>query len=378
METKRKNRISVSIFFFLAGFTFASWASRILDIKIELGLNEAQLGGILFSLPVGLMVSLLLAGALITKFGSRSVVIFSAVAYAVNLVMLALAPNIILLVTALFFMGLFGNMFNVSVNVQAIAVETLYKRSVMASFHGLWSLAGFTGAAFGTMMIALSVTPVFHFMLVAIIDFVLISLFYKNTITTYKSGDKTPAFILPDKTILQYGIIAFCCLVCEGTMFDWSGIYFQQAVKAPSQFISLGYAAFMGCMAAGRFFADKLIMKIGAVRMLQAAGIIIAAGLSIAIIYPSLVVATIGFMFVGFGVSSVVPIVYSLSGKSSSMNAGQAIAAVSTVGFAGFLIGPPMIGFISEATNIRWSFSIVAIIGLCTTLLSLRLPKEAN
>jgi MFS family permease len=169
---------------------------------------------------------------------------------------------------------------------------------------------------------------------------------------------------------MQLGIIAFGCLVCEGTMFDWSGVYFKKVVNAPPALTTLGYSLFMGCMAMGRFAADKIVMKVGSKRMLQGSGLVIAAGLLMAVWWPTLVVASIGFVLVGFGVSSVVPIVYSHAGQSKTMHPGQALAAVSTIGFLGFLAGPPIIGFVAEATNLRWSFALVAIMGLSTSILA--------
>jgi MFS family permease len=153
-------------------------------------------------------------------------------------------------------------------------------------------------------------------------------------------------------------------------MFDWSGVYFKKAVHAPANLTTLGYAAFMGCMAAGRFVADRAVTALGSKNMLIFSGITIFIGLMLAVIFPYLSSATVGFMLVGFGVSSVVPIVYSKAGQSKTMNPGQALAAVSTVGFAGFLAGPPLIGFLAEATNLRWSFAVVALLGISTSLLA--------
>jgi MFS family permease len=155
-------------------------------------------------------------------------------------------------------------------------------------------------------------------------------------------------------------------------------VYFKKVVHAPANLTTLGYAAFMGCMAAGRFLADKAVMLIGPRRLLQHSGILISLGFLLSVIIPSVPMATIGFMLVGFGVSSVVPIVYSLAGKNAKMNTGQAIAAVSTVGFVGFLAGPPIIGFVAAATSLRWSFALIGLIGLTTTLLASTLPKAES
>jgi MFS family permease len=368
-EASKKARFAIAAFFFTGGFTFSSWASRIPQIQFNLGLSEVALGSVLFTLPVGLMASLLMAGALITRFGSKTILIISSLAYSLILVMIGLCQQTWQLVLALFLFGVAANTFNISVNTQAVGVEKMYGRSILASFHGVWSLAGFTGAALATLMIYLQVPPTFHFIISAIICWLLILFFQGKTIraTEQKSG---PLFALPDKFILQIGLIAFGCLLCEGTMFDWSGVYFKKAVKAPEQLISLGYAAFMGCMATGRFLADRVVTKIGPQKTLIYSGIIIFSGLMLAVLMPTVLVATIGFMMVGFGVSSVVPIVYSRAGKSETMHPGQALAAVTSVGFAGFLAGPPFIGFVAEASSLRFSFALVALVGLATSFLA--------
>lgn len=367
-----QSRLAVSVFFFLAGFTFASWASRIPHIQGRLGLSEAQLGTVLFALPVGLMISLLVAGGLITRVGSKAVLIVATLIYAGLLVLLGMASTVWQLAIGLFLFGIAGNLCNISMNTQAVSVQQQFGRSIMAGFHGIWSLAGFSGAAVGTAIISLGWQPEQHFLLVAVLAMLTAAIFAKNTV--HNPGNKQqPAFALPNRRILQLGLIAFGCLVCEGTMFDWSGVYFKKAVQAPANLTTLGYAAFMGCMATGRFIADRVVTRIGARRLLQGSGLVIAAGLALAVIFPNLVVATMAFMLVGFGVSSVVPVVYSLAGNTTTMSASQALAAVSTVGFAGFLAGPPLIGFIAEAFNIRIAFALVALIGLSTSVLATRI-----
>lgn len=372
-----RHRIAIAVFFFAQGFTFASWASRIPHIQAKLNLGEGALGSVLLALPVGLMVSLLLAGNLIAKYGSKKILILGAVCYSLILVLLGLASSPLQLVLALFLFGLAANFCNISVNSQAVFVEKMYGRSIMASFHGIWSLAGFTGAAVGLLMIWLELLPWQHFVIISVIT-IICSLIFISGAVDAKSDSKQTGFAWPEKKIMQLGLIAFGCLVCEGTMFDWSGIYFTKVVKAPAHLTSLGYAAFMGCMAAGRFAADKFVTALGPRKMLQFSGVLIASGLLLSVLFPTVPAATAGFMLVGFGVSSVVPIVYSMAGKTTTMSTGQALAAVSTVGFAGFLAGPPIIGFVAELTNLRWSFLMIAFIGLSTTIMARLLPKQGK
>lgn len=366
----RFNRIAVSAFFFIAGFTFASWASRIPDIKSYLHLSDAGLGGVLFALPLGLMVSMPFSGYLVAKFGSRRIVIITALCYPLTLILLGIAPSILSLSVFLFVFGFWGNLFNISVNTQAIGVEALYGRSIMASFHGLWSLAGFSGAALGTLMVALHLSPFIHYCIVCVTAWLLLLAAFRYTLPHQDQDNAQPIFAKPDSSIFKLGLIAFGCLVCEGTMFDWSGVYFQKVVQVPAAFTTLGYVAFMSSMAAGRFIADWLVTKFGVKTMLQGSGVIITLGLLTAVLFPYILPATIGFLLVGLGVSSVVPLVYGLAGKSTTLLPGVALAAVSTIGFLGFLVGPPLIGFIAGASSLRWSFTVIALIGLSTAIIA--------
>jgi MFS family permease len=367
----RKYRIATSIFFFIAGLTFSTWASRIPAIQTKLHLSDAGLGGVLFALPAGLMISLPVSGWLVSRFGSRPMVIVGSIFYPLVLLMLASSTSVLQLVLSLFSFGIMGNLINIAMNTQAVSVETLYGRSVMASFHGLWSLAGFTGAVIGTFFVSRGLPPIIHFSIVSGLCVLLVILSYKFTLPhDIGHRQRQKAFVKPDKKILLLGMIAFCCLVNEGAMSDWSGVYFKNIVKAPASLITLGYVAFTSTMALGRFLGDSLVTKFGVKRMLQISGSVITTALLLAVIFPYLATATAGFFLVGFGVSSVVPIVYGLAGKSTTMSAGAALAAVSTIGFLGFLIGPPLIGFIAQAISLRWSFTLIAILGFGTALLA--------
>lgn len=373
----RMYRIATSVFFFIAGLTFASWASRIPDIQHKLQLSDGGLGAVLFSLPVGLMVSLPISGWMVNRYGSRRMVIVAAVFYPLLLLLLAMAASILQLSMALFLFGMLGNLINIAMNTQAVGVEKLYGKSIMASFHGLWSLAGFIGALVGTFFVSAGFSPLFHFSIICLATISLVIATYKMTLPHDNSDGQTQKlFTRPDKKILLLGLIGFFSLLCEGAMADWSGVYFKKIVQTPEAFITLGYVAFTSTMALGRFLGDWLVTKFGVKRMLQMSGLMITSGLLMAVIFPYLLTATAGFFIVGFGVSSVVPIVYGLAGKSNTMPASTALAAVSTIGFLGFLVGPPLIGFLSQVINLRWAFTIIALLGFGTTILAGRLNKK--
>lgn len=375
-DGKRSHRIATSIFFFIAGLTYSSWACRIHDIKAVFRLSDGALGSVLFALPIGLMVSLPVSGWLVTRMGSRKVLISAGLLFPLMLAAIGFAPGIWQLVTLLFCFGFMNNVFEISMNTQAVGIEALYGRSIMASFHGLWSLAGFAGVGLGTLAISLDLPITQHFIFICLICWLLVFISYRYLLPADETSDSSqPIFAKPDGSILKLGMIAFSSLVTEGTMFDWSGIYFQKTVQAPEHLTTVGYIAFMSTMAGGRFIADRFVTKMGTKRVLQISGMMTTTGLLLSICFPYLVTATIGFLLVGFGVSSVVPLVLALAGRSKTMAPGVAIAAVSTVGFLGFLLGPPMIGFISEATDLRWSFAVIALLGTGITLLASQAGK---
>jgi MFS family permease len=378
-ELLRRYRIAASFFFFIAGLTFSTWASRIPAVQNKLHLSDSGLGGVLLALPAGLMISLPVSGWLVSKYGSRPTLVCGAILYPSILLLLALSSSVWQLVLSLFFFGIAGNLINIAMNTQAVGVESLYGRSVMASFHGLWSIAGFTGALTGTFFVSKDLSPFIHFACVGGVAVLLVLVSYKSTIP-HDMGSKTvqKLFVKPDKKILLLGLISFCCMLCEGAMADWSGVYFKNIVKSPASLVTIGYVAFTGTMALGRFLGDSLVTRFGVKRILQLSGSLITTGLLIAVVFPFVTTATIGFLLVGFGVSSVVPIVYGLAGKSSSMPAGAALAAVSTIGFLGFLIGPPMIGFIAQVVSLRWSFTLIAILGFGTAILAGKLKTVPN
>ncbi|HTQ64891.1 MAG TPA: MFS transporter [Puia sp.] len=361
---KRVSRIAVSSFFFLAGLCFSSWASRIPDIQLKLHLNNAALGAVLLSLPVGLLTSLPIAGWLVAKFGSRLIAICASLLYAFTLPLLGFAQSTVQLMSCLFVFGMGGNMLNISMNTQAVGTETVYGRSIMASYHGLWSLAGFSGAAIGTLLIKIGLAPWQHFFIITTIAILIVISFYRYLLTNDSNKNaQRPIFAKPDRSLINLGLIAFCCMICEGAMFDWSGVYFQKVVQPGKGLVTMGFTAFMSTMATGRFVGDWVATRLGKKITLQLSGIFTAAGLLIAVGLPFFATAVLGFLLVGAGVSSVVPLVYSSAGKSKILSPGVAIAAVSTIGYLGFLFGPPFIGFIAQATSLRLSLGLVALLG---------------
>jgi len=372
MTLLQKRRIALGSLFFIAGLCFSSWAARIPDLQVKFSLSESQLGSLLLGLPVGSLVALPIAGWAVHRFGSKIVILISVIGYMTFLPLIGFSNSLWMLVPVLIVFGMIGNMINISLNTQALALEDNYGRNILASFHGLWSLAGFTGAGIGAVMIYLDVLPKIHFLIVSSV--VLLALLIAQG---YLVSQKRPArgggglvIRKPDDLLLRIAGIAFLGMLCEGCMFDWSGVYFKKVVGIEPGLVALGYVSFMGAMASGRFISDRMNNKFGRVLILRMSGILIFTGLMVSVLFPVPIFATIGFLLVGFGVAAIIPISYSIAGRSKLYTPGIALAMVSTISFFGFLIGPPMIGFIADLLSLKASFALVAVAGLGIAVLS--------
>ena len=364
----KRIRFAVGTFYFGMGLSFATWASRIPDIKTALHLTEGDLGSILFALPMGQLIVMPFSGKMVTKFGSHRILVFSLIMYVLCLANLGLATTALQLSLGLFMFGLFGNLANIAVNTQGVYTEVLFKKTIMSSFHGMWSFAGFTGALVGLGMLTLNLNPLHHFLIIGGIVVIMVAFNFKFLIRAKEKlkdkGQKKKLFTKPDSALLWLGVIGFCSMASEGVMFDWSGVYFKDIVEAPGPLVILGYTSFMIMMASGRFLGDGLINKFGRERVMQISGVMISGGLFTAVFLPYIIPCTIAFMLVGLGVATIVPTVYSMAGKNPTVPPGEALTIVSSVSFLGFLMGPPVIGHIAQNFGLQFSFAFIGVFGV--------------
>ncbi len=374
-----KTQLAVGALFFIHGTCFSSWGSRIPTIQSQLGLSEGELGSVLFSVPIGSLVSMPVATFLTKRLGSKTTLSVAICLYILCLLGIGSARSLAQLSTALILFGLFSNLVNVSVNTQAVALESVLGRTVMSSLHGLWSLAGFFGAAFGALMIGLQVTPLSHFFVTAFLSLLIFIFVRRNLIQDERAKSQGKFKLrLPSRALFLLGVIAFACMICEGAMFDWSGVYFKKVIKVNPSLVGLGYSSFMFTMALARFFADHYINNFGGRIVLKWSGLIIFLGLILSVAHISLWSGVVGFFLVGAGTSAVVPLVFSLAGKVPESSPSDSIAIVSTIGFLGFLIGPPIIGHLAELSSLRVSFALVALMGLLIMFLGRWVGQKAS
>lgn len=381
MKNKNLTRAAVSLFFFIQGLIFATWANRIPDIKETLGLTDAALGTVLFAIPVGQVTAMVLSGWLVNRFGSKKMLITATFLYSLSLIPLALATTEIGLMAGLFLFGMTTNLYNTSSNTQGVNAEHEYGKTIMASFHGFWSLGGFIGGLIAMLFMGLHLMAITHFSSVIVFCIVLGMVVYKHLVS--KDQKKTEVQTSPeerrrwmkgiDPMVVILGVMAFAAMICEGCMYDWSGVYFQQVVDAPANLVQTGYVTCLCTMTLGRFISDRFVTKYGSSKVIAASGLLIFIGLSIAVAFPYLLTSLIGFFLVGFGISSTVPICYSSAGHTSRMNSGIAVATVSSIGYLGFLIGPPFIGYLAHSISLRYTFGVIGLLGLVLSAIALRL-----
>jgi len=374
-KSPRQLRLVTSVFFFISGFSYSTWASRIPSIQQHLHLNEAQLGAVLLAMPVGLIVTLPITGKLLGHFESRLIMFTGALIFNFLLSLPGIVVNTLQLILVLFCFGSARNLMNLSLNTQAVDVQALYSRSILTTMHGIWSLAGFAGAGLGYLMVLFSVSTAWHLLSVSLAMMIAASVCFPYTLEKKPQPQaKKPVFSLPDKQMMKFALICFGVMACENIMYDWSGIYFLKVIHS-SKAASIGaYVIYMVTMTIGRFAGDKLVDIIGIKKLLTYSGWFIFCGLMIAVLFPFQAIASVGFALVGLGVSCIVPLVFSIAGKVKGANTGQSLAAVSTIGYLGFLLVPPMVGFIAQVTNLQWSFAVIALMSLIIIYNVAKLP----
>lgn len=387
--SKEHIRFAVLSFFLAQGLCFSSWASRIPDIKEIFTVNDALYWGIvLFMIPVGKFVAIPLAGYLVSKLGSRIMVQISIMGYALSLFAIGTALNIYMLGVFLFCFGVFWNLCDISLNTQGIGIERLYGRTIMASFHGGWSLAACLGALIGFIMIVSDITPFWHFTLIAALILLLTMVsrrYLQDDVSTAEvkeeavedKSEKWQYIKKPEMLLIKLGLVGLFALVVESAMFDWSGVYFESVLQVPKS-LQIGFLVFMVMMTVGRFLANYAYRIWGKQRVLQLSGAFIFIGFFTSALLGStvdsmalkVIVNSFGFMLVGLGISSMVPTIYSLVGAKSKTPVGIALTILSSISFIGSLVAPLLIGAISQAFNMEYAYMVVGLLGLCILLMT--------
>ncbi|GAU81564.1 MFS transporter [Bosea sp. BIWAKO-01] len=369
----RAEQVATRIAFFVAGLGIAAWAPLVPYAKLRMALDDGALGLLLLCLGAGSILAMPLSGALASRFGCRRVLIGAVLLIAFMLPALATAAHLPLLALALFVFGAGIGSLDCVINIQAVIVERASGRSMMSGFHGLFSLGGIAGAAGASGLLMLGATPLLATLVVVAILLVAIA-WAASGLLPYASKGEGPAFAIPHGIVLFIGVLCFVVFLAEGAMLDWSAVFLTDLRQVDAAYAGLGYAAFASTMTIGRLTGDRFVQRLGAQRIIISGGLCAAAGLALATLAPSWLAGLVGFALVGAGCSNIVPVLYTAIGRQNAMPEHIAVPAISTLGYAGILVGPAAIGAVAQFASLPIAFLVVAalLIGVAASAPRLR------
>jgi len=363
MDTRTSQRYFLSLFFFLSGFCFASWASRIPTIKTLFAYNEAELGTVLLFMPVSSLIGLPLSGWLVSRYDSRVPLTGGFLLLSIAILCIGVAPTTPLLVASISLLSFSFRILNISLNTQAIHLQKQYDRKINGSFHGLWSTGGIAGVGFSTALVGFDVPMDIHLSVVAALTFFITLIGQRYLLRNDRAATGNKLILgKPDPYIVYLGLIVFFAAICEGGMFDWGGVFFKEVVKV--EIFTWGYLFFMICMALSRFASDRVVEQIGMPKTYVMSAALIFTGIFLPVTFPEFWPSLIGFCLVGLGTAAIIPMTFTLAGQSRKYSPGMAISIIATYSIVGMLIGPPLIGYLAHAFDLRLSFITFAIAGL--------------
>ncbi|AZD68241.1 Cyanate permease [Pseudomonas chlororaphis] len=356
----RLEQMATRIAFFIAGFGIAAWAPLVPYAKARAGLDEGTLGLLLLCLGVGSILAMPIAGVLAGRFGCRRVMAAGSLLICLALPLLATVSTVPLLIAGLFMFGAGLGTVDSTVNLQAVIVERASGRPMMSGFHGLFSLGGIVGAAGVSAMLGLGLSPL-GATLVVLALLVVALLKAAPHMLPYGSQSSGPAFAVPHGVVLFIGCLCFVVFLAEGAVLDWSAVFLSAERQVDAAYAGLGYAAFALTMTVGRLTGDAIVHKLGARRVIVMGGSVAAAGLLLATLAPAWEAALVGYALVGVGCSNIVPVLYTAVGKQTVMPEAIAVPAITTLGYAGILAGPALIGFIAHGSSLSIAFGLIAV-----------------
>ncbi|HEX4787285.1 MAG TPA: MFS transporter [Actinospica sp.] len=400
-------RLGALFTFALAGALCAVWTVRLPALQQKLHLSDAQLGLEVLGWGVGALISMLLAGRISGRHGSRRVLRLALPGTAVCIALIGLAPNYALLIAAGLVFGLCFGLVDVAMNTQASTVERRYGRPLMGGMHAGWSLGAVTGGLLGaaTALLGFGFTGAMCLVAALALPAILAvgPLYLTESRWPALDPRRTPARPTAGTSgtsgtpgssgasvrgsgagsrsadapargrsrglpllVTLFGALVFCSYLAEGSVADWSGVYLRDSLGSTEVIAALGYPMFEACMFVGRICSDRLTVRLGARRLLGLAGCAAAVAFAVVVIAPTPAIALVGFALVGLGVCAVTPLALSLAGAAGGAQTERAIARASTMGYTGLLLGPVSIGFISAASSMHVGYAVV--IGICVAI----------
>ncbi|HLT06775.1 MAG TPA: MFS transporter [Cyclobacteriaceae bacterium] len=361
-ESYSKVRQAVLLIFLVCGLGLSSWAPMVPFTKERLGLNEAGLGVLLLGLGAGAIIMMPITGWLIQRFGSRRVMLLGGVSLSLILPVLLLLNNPIAMGVALFLFGASIGAIDIAMNEQAIRVQRLYGRHIMSSFHGFFSVGGLFGALGLGALIKVGLSPLTAAVSISCLLLAIVLTQYKHLLP-FEAKDKQTGsrqFRWPKSSVLYLGMMCFIVFLAEGAMLDWSAVFLQFNRNFDIAWSGTGYAAFSVAMAVMRLTGDRLMNKFSPQQMVIYGSLVAAAGLLLAVGLPWRGAAIGGFILVGLGCANIVPVFFSAAGNMPHTPVHIALPTITTIGYAGQLAGPALLGIIAHALSLPFALAFVA------------------
>lgn len=371
----RAMRAAVSALFFITGAAFATWASRVPAIQDRLGLSAGQLAVALVGLSGGAFLGLPLVGGLVARYGSRPVLFGGMTVYLAALAALPFAPTLPWLTVTLALFACANTAVDIAMNTQGVLVERAYGRAVLGAFHAMFSLGGIAGAVAGSAAASAGMGTGPHFLITAVVLCGAAAVTAGALIPDPRgrAEEPGPLFALPGAGLWIPGLVAFCALMGEGMMNDWGAVYLHDVTGASPGAAGAGFAVFSAGMVVGRLSADRIRAHTGTVRFTLGCALVAALGAVVSISVPSTGAGFVGYALLGLGMAAVIPVIFSYAAQLRPDRPGPAIAAVSAVGYVGFLAGPPVIGGIAEIVDLRAAMLVLPTLMATMALLALEL-----
>ena len=340
----------------------SAWAPLVPFAQARLDVNEATLGGLLLCLGGGSLLAMPVTGPFVNRFGCQKVITATLLLMCGSLVFLAISSSVLTMALTLLVFGIALGATDVAMNIQAVIVEKASGRSMMSGFHGFYSLGGIFGALVISGLLWLQLSPLQALLIVAAV-LLLMLVYAAPKLLPYGNvtqGEPEPFFVRPRGKVLLLGALCFIVFLAEGSVLDWSAVFLTNVRQVDPVHAGLGFACFSVAMTIARLTGDKIVQALGGKRILLWGGLCAASGFLLVILLPYTWLAYLGFTLVGLGASNIVPVLFTAAGKQTSMPMGLAISAVVSMGYAGLLAGPALIGFVAELSSLQVSFGLVA------------------
>lgn len=352
-------RLATRLAFLVAGFGIACWAPLVPFAKQRLHVDDAMLGLLLLCIGAGSVIAMVATGPISARYGSKPVILAGGFAMVVTLPLLVLAATPIALGAALLLFGAALGSLDVAMNVHAVEVERAADVPLMSGFHALFSIGGFIGAGLMTVFLMLHVPALLGTLFCAALMLAAMLVAWPRFLS--ETGSEEHALLVrPRGIVLLLAGLAMATFLAEGAMLDWSAVLITQQELVERSQSGVGYILFAIAMTTGRLFGDRLTAKIGDYPTLVGGGIIAVAGFVVLLVAPVAMVALSGFLLIGLGASNIVPVLFRRAGSQTSMPPALAIGAITTLGYAGILVGPAAIGFVAKAVGLPVAFWILA------------------